>query len=183
MPFARFVARDRSLGRNSTGTRNSLLMSSRFLLLPFPQGAPFPNFLPFSDPGTVSSWLKLVITSRSYRAWTSRNLASCVHSISRTTISIAWLRAYTFVFTRLWAGSDHVAIYGPSKDYVPLPFSLYSPFFSYLFFFLLLLSKNQQRNSVRKMLVSWKDTRFAGDTSETRIEHFQIRFFFFHFLN
>lgn len=69
MPFARFVARDRSLGRNSTGTRNSLLMSSRFLLPPFPQGAPFPNFLlPFSDPGTVSSWLKLVITSRSYRA-------------------------------------------------------------------------------------------------------------------
>lgn len=89
----------------------------------------------FSDPGTVSSWLKLVITSRSYRAWTSRNLASCVHSISRTTISIAWLRAYTFVFTRLWAGSDHVPSTGHPRIMFLFRFLFILPSFPIFSFF------------------------------------------------
>lgn len=157
MPFARFVARDRSLGRNSTGTRNSLLMSSRFLLPPFPQGAPFPNFL---------------LPRNIFRSWHGLQLAqACNHLAELPCVNkpeLGKLRAFHFTHDYLdrvaacvhvcfhafmgWVGS--CAIYGPSKDYVPLPFSLYSPFFSYLFFFLLLSSKNQQRNSVRKMLVS-----------------------------
>lgn len=69
--FCTIVVRDRSLGRNSTGTRNSLLMSSRFPPPSIPP--PLLRFQTsfhrtFSDPGTASTWLELVITSRSYRA-------------------------------------------------------------------------------------------------------------------
>lgn len=105
--FCTIVVRDRSLGRNSTGTRNSLLMSSRFPPPSIPP--PLLRFQTsfhrtFSDPGTASTWLELVITSRSYRAW-SRNLASCVHSFhARLSRSRGCRATYTFVFTRLWPG-------------------------------------------------------------------------------
>lgn len=144
MPFARFVARDRSLGRNSTGTRNSLLMSSRFLLPPFPQGAPFPNFL---------------LPRNIFRSWHGLQLAqACNHLAELPCVNkpeLGKLRAFHFTHDYLdrvaacvhvcfhafmgWVGS--CAIYGPSKDGLcsSSVFSLFSLLFlSFLFSFIII---------------------------------------------